>query len=400
MRIRSSRQTSQANVPLRQGPSLDSTDIHIRLDVGRIRWIDLPALGTIRQRFSLDQPGRRSSASQPIQAGLRQLLPLMGSSDRVIVARLERRPVGYAVFRIVNRDRRWVLEGVGANLGVYEMQPVCDELVHFGVVAAGLEGTKRLYARAPVDGEFASVLRANGFSSYADEIIFGAPSVPLQRAATRVRRQHRSDVWAIHQLYMATVPQPVQYAEAFTSHRWDINPRFSPSSIQVGWVIEEGYQIVAYLRAESRPDRHVLEFVIDPRRGELFSPLLAGALADLARMAPRQVYIATRGYQQEFAHPLLERGFSIQIEQQLHVKYTTAMARSPVATVVNFPQEAKQTSGKRVPTFLKGSPKGPVAESSSWRAWVGHDSDSHTRGSDDGGVLESPAPTGANPVRG
>ena len=251
-----------------------------------------------------------------------------------------------------------------------------------------------------MDGGFATVLRANGFSSYADETVFGAPSVPLQRAVTRVRRQHRSDVWAIHQLYMATVPQPVQYAEALTSHRWDINPRFSPSSVQAGWVIEEGYQIVAYLRAESRPDRHILEFVIDPRRGELVPPLLAGALADLAQMPPRQVSIATRGYQQEYSQPLLDRGFSVQLEQQLHVKYTTAMARSPVATVVNFPQEVKESSGKRVPTFLKGSPKDPVAESSSWRAWVGHDSDSLTRGLDEGSALESPAPAAANPVRG
>ncbi len=216
-------------------------------------------------------------------------LPLAGASDRVFVARLERRPVGYAVFRIANPDRRWVLESVGANLGVYEMQPVCEELVHFGVVAAGLEGTKRLYARASPNSDFAPVLRANGFRAYADEVVFAAPSATLQRASTRVRRQHRSDVWAIHQLYMATVPQPVQYAEALTSHRWDINPRFSPSSVQAGWVIEEGYQIVAYLRADSRPDRHVLEFVIDSRRAELFPSLLAGALADLARMAPRPV---------------------------------------------------------------------------------------------------------------
>ena len=76
------------------------------------------------------------------------------------------------------------------------------------------------------------------------------------------------------------------------------------------------------------------------------------------------------------------------------------MARTPVATMVSFPQEAKETGGKRVPTFLKGSPKDAVAESSAWRAWVGHDSDSQIRGSEDGSALETPAPTGANPLRG
>ena len=364
MRIRSSRQTSQANVPLRQGVPRDSSDFHVKLDVGRIRWADLTAMRVLRQRFFLDQPAHRLSSGQPFQAGLKQLLPLAGSRVRVFVARLERRPVGYAVFSVASTDRRWVLDGIGANLGVYEMQPVWEELVHFGAVAAGLEGTKRLYARVPAGSDLTPVVRANGFSPYANEVVLGAPAVSLNHATSRVRRQHRSDVWAIHQLYMATVPQPVQYAEALTSHHWDINPRFSPSSIQAGWVIEEGYQIAAYMRAESRPDNHVLEFVIDPRHGELFPQLLAGALADLASMAPRQVYVATRGYQQEFVKPLLDRGFSVQLEQQLHVKYTTAMARAPVATVVNFPHEVKESSGKRVPTFLKGSSKDPASESS------------------------------------
>lgn len=364
MRTRSSRQTSQANVPLRQGTPHDSSEPHIRLDVSRIRWPDLTALRSIRQRFFLDQPAHRLSSGQPLQAGLRQLLPLAGSRVRVFVARVEGRPVGYAVFSVADPDRRWVLDGIGANLGVYEMQPVWEELVNFGVVAAGLEGTKRLYARVPAGSDLTSVVRANGFSPYANEIVLGAPAVSLNHATSRVRRQHRSDVWAIHQLYMATVPHPVQYAEALTSHHWDIDRRFSTSSIQAGWVIEEGYQVAGYMRAESLPDSHILEFVIDPRHGDLFPHLIAGALADLARMAPRQVHVVVRGYQQEFVDPLLDRGFSVRLEQHLHVKYTTAMARAPVATVVNFPQEVKETSGRRVPTFLKGAQGDPASESS------------------------------------
>ena len=319
---------------------------------------------SIGQRYVLDQPAHRLASGQPIQAGLRQLLPMSGSRVRVFVARLEQRPVGYAVFSVAIADRRWILDGIGANLGVYEMQPVWEELVNFGVVAAGLEGTKRLYARVPAGSDLTPVVRANGFSPYANEIVLAAPSVSLNHATSRVRMQHRSDVWAIHQLYMATVPQPVQYAEALTSHHWDINPRFSSSSIQAGWVIEEGYQIVAYMRAVSRTDSHLLEFVIDPRHGDLFPQLIAGALADLGSMAPRHVYVAARGYQQEFVKPLQERGFTTQLEQHLHVKYTTATARAPGATVVNFPQEVKESSGKRVPTFLKGSSRDPASESS------------------------------------
>jgi len=80
-------------------------------------------------------------------------------------------------------------------------------------------------------------------------------------------------------------------------------------------------------------------------------------------MAPRQVYVLVRGYQQEFIRPLLDRGFSIQLEQDLHVKYTTALARAPVASVVNFPQEVKEPAGKRAPTYLNGSSRDPASGS-------------------------------------
>jgi hypothetical protein len=351
-------------VPLRQGTPRDLNDPQIKIAVGRVRWMDILPLRSIRQRFILNQPARHLSSGQPFQAGLKQLVPFMPASDRVFVARAERRPVGYAVFNVLYPDRRWVLEGIGANLGIYESQPVWEELVNYGVVAAGLEGTKRLYARVPCGSDLAPVVRASGFTPYASEFVLGAPLLSLNYASARVRRQQGPDVWSIHQLYMATVPQPVQYAEALTSHRWDINPRFSASSLQAGWIIEDGFQVVAYLRAESRPDSHVLEFLIRPEHGELFPHLLAGALADLAGMAPRQVHILVRGYQQEFIRPLQDRGFSVQLEQDLHVKYTTAMARLPVATVVNFPQEVKEPAGKRVPTFLNGSSGDPASNSS------------------------------------
>ncbi len=364
MRTGSSRQTSQASVPLRQGTPRDLNDPQINIAIGRLRWADLFPLRSIRQRFVLNQPVRRLSSGQPFQAGLKQLIPFVPASDRVFVARVERKPVGYAVFNVLHPDRRWVLEGIGANLGIYESQPVWEELVNFGVVAAGLEGTKRLYVRVPTGSDLAQVVRASGFTPYANEVVLGAPMISLSHASAGVRRQQESDVWSIHQLYMATVPQPVQYAEALTSHHWDINPRLSATSIQAGWIIEEGFQVVAYMRTESRPDSHVIEFLVGPEHGHLFPNLIAGALADLAGMVPRQVHILVRGYQQEFVRPLQDRGFSIQLEQDLHVKYTTAMARVPVATVVNFPQELKEPAGKRVPTFLKGSSGDPASNAS------------------------------------
>jgi hypothetical protein len=351
-------------VPLRQGAPHDQNDPQLNLDVGWLRWSDLLSLRSIRERYFLSQPARRANAGHPVVAGFRQLVPLLRSPDRVFVARSERHPVGYAVFSVLDPDRRWILEGIGANLGVYEAQPVWEELVNFGVVAAGLEGAKRLYAKVPRRSGLVPVFRASGFAPYANEIVLGGSFPVLGGGSTRVRKQQPSDVWAIHQLYMATVPQPVQFAEALTSHHWDVRPRLSAQYVQSGWIIDNGRQLVAYMRAMSRSDSHVLEFNILPDQGDLFPELVDGALGGLATMSPRPVHIQVRGYQQEFVRPLIDRGFALHLEQDLLVKYTTAVARAPYAAVVSFPQEVKDPVGKRVPTFLKGSTGDPASESS------------------------------------
>jgi hypothetical protein len=161
---------------------------------------------------------------------------------------------------------------------------------------------------------------------------------------------------------MSTVPQPVQYAEALTSHHWDVNPRFSASVVQAGWLVEDGNRVVAYLRAESRPHAHLLEFMAEPEHRSAFPALVSAALTDLLAMSPRQAFIVARAYQQEFVGTLQDHGFSIQQEQELYVKYTTVAARVQTATVVTFPpQDVKEPAAKRVPTFLKGSSRDPAS---------------------------------------
>ncbi len=285
---------------------------------------------------------------------------MVRTSDRVFVARSERHPVGYAVFRVVDPDRRWELEGIGANLGVYEAQPVLEELVNFGIVAAGLEGAKRLYARVPRRSGLGPVIRASGFSPYANEMLLGGSIAGRGGASTGVRKQQPSDVWSIHQLYMATVPHPVQFAEALTSHHWEIRPRLATLSVRSGWLIETGHHVAAYARSESRPEFHVIEFQVLPDRSDLFPKLIDSAFADLATMSPRPVYVVVRGYQQEFIRPLGERGFSLHLEQELLIKHTTAMARASQAAIVSFPHDVKDPVGKRVPTFLNGSSRDPA----------------------------------------
>lgn len=364
MRRTSSGQTSQANVPLRRGSQRDAHDPQLHLEVGRVRWKDLPGLQSIRQRLFLNMPHRSPSGGQPAQAGLRQLLPLVRSHHRVLVARNAGKPVGYAVFSVTEPDHRWVLEGIGANLGIYHLEPVWDEVIRAGIVAAGLEGTRRIFARIPTDSDLTPVMRECAFTAYDRETLLTAPMHDLRHSSAGLRRQQRSDVWAIHQLYMSTVPQSVQNAEAVTSHHWDIPRQRSARSVSNGWLMEAGYRVAAYLRAESLPDAHMLEFMIEPEFRDHFPRLISGALAELATTTPRQVFLLVRAHQQEFIRPLLDRGFHIRLEQDLYVKYTTAGARLPMAPVVAFPHETKEPSGKRVPTFLKGASGDPASESS------------------------------------
>ena len=364
LRRTSSRQTSQANVPLRPGYQRETQDPEIQLEVGRVRWRDLFGLRGIRYRIFLNIPNRSLASGQPTRAAFRQLLPFTRSSDRVFIARNEATPVGYAVFRVVRPDGRWQLEGIGANLGVYQLEPVWDELIRAGIVAAGLEGTRRLFARTSVGSDLASVLTGCGFTPYDRETILAAPLHALRHSNTRIRRQQHSDVWAIHQLAMATVPQPVQNAEALTSHHWDISRHLVSASVQSGWIMDDGNQVAAYIRADSRPDAHILEFMVVPGSRDLFPELLSGVLSELAASPQRQVLILVRAHQEEFIRPLLNRGFHPQAEQELYVKYTTAAVRLPVAPVVTFPQEVKEPAAKRVPTFLKGASGDPASESS------------------------------------
>ncbi len=362
MRTGSSRQTSQASFPLRKGTSPEANEPKLDIHVRKVRWTDAFAISSIRQRHLFNQPNTHWRGAAPMQLSLRRLLPFPSSSARCFVACADRRLVGYTIFDVIGADQRWVMEGIGANLGIYEAEPVLDELLRAAVVSAGLEGSKRLYARVPTGSEILPAVRRAGFSPYASESVLASALVPVTQAQPGVRRQMPSDVWSIHQLYMATVPKQVQYAEALTSHHWDLRARTSGGERCAGWLVEDGYQAVAYMRAETSPHGHVLECLVHPDHRDVFADLIATACADLGEMMARRIAIVVRGYQREFLPELGRLGFTLQLEQDVHVKYTTAPARIAVSGAISLGVDVKEPVGKRVPTFLHGHPSDPSSE--------------------------------------
>lgn len=362
LRTGSSRQSSQAHVPLRKGATPETNEPQLGLHVRKVRWTDVFAISSIRQRYLLNQPNTHWRGAAPTQLSLRRLLPFPASSARCFVAVADRRLVGYAIFDVVGADQRWVMEGIGANLGIYEAEPVLEELLRAAVISAGLEGTKRLYARVPAGSEILTAVRRAAFSPYATEAVLGASLVPVTQASANVRRQTPGDVWSIHQLYMATVPRQVQYAEALTSHHWDLRSRTSAGARYRGWLVEDGYQTVAYLRVESSSGQHVLECLVHPDYRDVFPRLIATACAELGALAARRVLAVIRGYQSELLADVFGLGFTLQLEQDVHVKYTTVPARTAVPASISLGVDVKEPVGKRVPTFLHGQPSDPTSE--------------------------------------
>jgi len=357
------RQTNRASVVLRHLRQPDESGSNVQIEVRRVRWRDLSSLRRIRQQISLNQPNAQWHLGDPFQAALRQLFPFGDNTDRVAVARAEGVLLGHVVFRVMPPDERWVLEAAGANTGVYEAEPIWEELLRYSIVAAGLEGAKRLYARLPSGSGITAAARRTGFAPYAHEHVLTATGVPATVQSSRVRRQEASDVWAIHQLYMAVVPRQVQYGEALTSHHWDVAPssRFSTQRTS-GWLMEDGNQLSGYVRVQTDIDRHVIELMIDPAHREDAAELLQTVCGELQAMPRRMMYAVVRSYQIEFLPVLQSLGFMNHLEQDVHVKYTTVPAQAPIMSGLAVSPEIAEQVGKRVPTFLHGNQSEPTAE--------------------------------------
>jgi hypothetical protein len=354
---------NRASVVLRHLRQPDEPGSNLQIEVQRVRWRDLSSLRRIRQQIYLNQPNGQWLVGDPFHAGLRQLFPLGDRTNRVAVARGNGHVLGHVVFRVVPPDERWVLESVGANMGVYEAEPIWEELLRYSIVAAGLEGAKRLYARLPVGSSITAAARRTGFAPYAREHVLTASGIPATTPSPRVRRQEPSDVWSIHQLYMAVVPRQVQYGEALTSHHWDVanSHRFIEERTS-GWLIEDGHQLTGYVRVQTDIDRHVIELMIDPAHRDDASALLQTALGELHSMPHRNVYAVLRAYQVEILPVLTALGFAPHLEQDVHVKYTTVPIQAPIINGLPVTQEMSEPVGKRVPTFLHGTQSDPVAE--------------------------------------
>lgn len=330
----------------------------VSFEVRRARLTDILSLSRVSPRFEMNQPNSSRSDIDPVRASVRRLLPFARDDRRIFVAVAKegQQLLGFAQFHVVGPDQRWVLESIGTNVGIYESSPVVAELLRHALVDAGLSGVKRLYAHSEPTCPIYQSLREMGFEPFTQETVMGANAVPVKSTGRGVRVQDQADVWAIHQLYIHSTPRQVQYAEALTSHSWDVDAivRNGADGCQ-GWMIADDYIAIAYARAISRRDAHVLDFMVVPQHRNVLPDLLATVFRDLSGVSSRRTFVIVRRYQSEYLPILEQQGFVPALEQEVLVKYTTASVRSTMlASGVVAVDPQKETSARRVPTFFHG----------------------------------------------
>ncbi len=351
--------------PYRQVPSEDVSLAanrgipSVRIAVRRAGFTDLLSLSRFSSRYELNRLGSSRTDSDPARATLRGYLPFSREDQPVFVATNEedRRLLGFVQFRVAGPDQRWIAESIGTNAGVYDPEPVVLELVRHAIKAAGLSGVKRLYARLEAECPIQQPMRQIGFTPYGRELVMASPSVPVLPAARGVRLQEQADVWAIHQLYLQSTPRDVQYAEALTSHSWDVDAVLRSRGYGCrGWLVADHHLAVAYARAITRRDAHIVELMVLPDHRDVLPALLSSVFRELATLPSRLVYVVVRHYQSELAAVLEDLGFVAQTEQEVHIRYTTASVRSSVmAAHYSVADSQKEPAVKRVPTFFQGT---------------------------------------------
>jgi hypothetical protein len=350
-----SRVDSQAGDERPTAPSRG--DAPYSLSVRTVRPYDLPSLAWPPDVILLNEPRVRQQSYSAFKAAMSAIAPGR-HRPYVFVAKSGSRLVGFAHFQQSGPDRRWHGIAIGAATGVYGSGPAWEELLRHATIAAGLRGVKRLFAKAPSGTPIIESFLRSNYAAYATETIFATNNPELGGEEPPVRRQEPSDAWAVHQLYTAATPKQVQYAEAFTSDRWELRRHAQGASV-ASWLLEEGNIVTGYIRVLSDGGDHRLDVLFHPDRPDAAKALIAAALAKL-RKTPKvnRVCCAVRGYQAEAATALEARGFEPILEQDVLIKYTTAVARAALSEPATFPAELIERLPKRAPSFPYGASVG------------------------------------------
>lgn len=199
-------------------------------------------------------------------------------------------------------------------------------------IQAGHHRVQRIYAAlSQHHDELREVFRQLGFSAYGEQMVLRLEGPDWDQGTTLapMRPQARRDAWAIHKLYGAITPHPVQHAEARLPRTWMLpltqgwrRPR------RRGWVLGPEDNLTAYLHLTSGPVAHVLTLLLRPDARDITTDILRFGLGQLSDALP--VYLLLRNYNRELLTPAGDLGFQLIGEQALLFKQTTVAARRSI----------------------------------------------------------------------
>lgn len=195
---------------------------------------------------------------------------------------------------------------------------------------ASASHVQRLYAALPREhSELREIFRQTGFHAYAHTTILqlSGPDWDQRTTLASMRFQARRDHWAIHKLYGAITPHPVQQAEVRNARHWAMpltGDWIGPQ--RCAWVLGPDDDLTGYLRLISGPQGHVFSLMMRPNARDLAVDVLRFGLARLSDHR-RPVYLLLREYQGELLAPAEDLGFQPLGEQALLVKHTVVPVR-------------------------------------------------------------------------
>jgi hypothetical protein len=207
------------------------------------------------------------------------------------------------------------------------------KLIESLIERAGLARIERIFAAVAQRREdMSEVLKQLGFQPYAQQQVWTLtePAVEAGSSLVALRRQHRRDVWLIHQLYERVTPRYIQQAEFRRSESWRLpRPRRRIGWRERGWVLGDDQALLMYVHVLTGPRGHVLRLLCDPAVRQHVAAMLRYVLSQITE--PRTVFAVIRGYQLELGNALSEVGFRLRGEQTLFVKHLVVPRQLPQA---------------------------------------------------------------------
>lgn len=244
-----------------------------------------------------------------------------------------------AMVQAVGHERRpeqdiVIMSAYGGGRGYPTDPDVWFRLLEALCAHAGRRQVQRLYAAlSQRHDELREVFRQLGFSAYTQQTVLRleGPDWDQGTVLATMRPQSRRDVWAIHKLYGAITPRPVQQAEARSSRDWAVPLAHGWRRLKRrGWVLGPEDNLAAYLSITSGPVAHVMTLLIAPETRDITTTILRFGLGQISDTLP--VYLLLRDYQSELLLPAEDLGFQPIGEQALLLKQTTVAARRSLLT--------------------------------------------------------------------